>query len=109
MGQQFAAVSRRMSVELFVPCNGCTLCCKGDSLRLLPEDDPKQYQTVPHNYFQGQLMLDHKPNGDCIYLGDTDCTIHERRPQMCREMDCRVLATQLTWTQARKMHVIKVW
>ena len=98
-----------MSIELFVPCNGCTRCCKGDALRLLPEDDLSQYQTVPHWLNPTERMLDHKANGDCFYLGDTGCTIHESRPKMCREMDCRVLATQLTWTQARKMHVITVW
>ena len=54
-------------------------------------------------------MLDHKSNGDCIYLGDTGCTIHARRPQMCRELDCRILATQLNYTQARKLNVITVW
>jgi hypothetical protein len=86
-----------------VPCSGCTRCCKGDAIRLLPGDAVETYQTVPHPYFTVSLMLDHKPNGDCIYLDDKGCTIHERRPRQCREMDCRLLATKITFTQVRKM------
>lgn len=96
-------------IELSVPCNGCTLCCQGDALRLLPGDDASQYQTVPHDTILGELMLDHKPNGDCIYLGATGCTIHARRPQMCREMDCRIIGARLSWTQAHKLNVVRVW
>jgi hypothetical protein len=98
-----------MSLELSVPCNGCTRCCQGDALRLLPEDDASQYQTVPHWLNPAELMLDHKSNGDCIYLTDTGCGIHDRRPRMCRELDCRILAMQLTYTKARKMHILTVW
>jgi Fe-S-cluster containining protein len=86
-----------------VPCNGCTLCCHRDAVRLLPADDASKYQTQPHEYMPGQLMLAHKPNGDCIYLGTHGCTIHETKPQMCREMDCRNLANAISWTQARKL------
>lgn len=92
-----------------VPCNGCTLCCQGDAIRLLPEDDPSQYQTVPHDWMPGQLMLDHKKNGDCIYLGETGCTIHDRKPLMCREMDCRTLAQRLTFSQARGARIVHIW
>ncbi len=86
-----------------VPCNGCTLCCHNDAIRLLPGDDPDQYETQPHHYMPGQLMLKHKPNGDCIYLGESGCSIHDRRPRMCKRMDCRTIARVFTWTQVRKM------
>ena len=90
---------------------GCVRCCKGDAIRLLPGDDTASYKTVPHDRFANQLMLAHKPNGDCIYLGDGGCTIHPRRPQMCREMDCRLIALSLTYTQARKIKYfpITIW
>jgi len=78
-----------------VPCNGCTACCHGDAVRLLPQDDPDEYITEPHDYMIGRLMLAHKSNGDCIYLGGHGCTIHDRRPQMCRQMDCRLIAMRL--------------
>jgi hypothetical protein len=85
-----------------VPCNGCTICCQSDAIRLLPGDDPSQYQTVPHPLAPGQLMLDHQQDGSCIYLGTEGCTIHDRRPRMCRDMDCRAVALALNYTQARK-------
>lgn len=94
-----------------VPCNGCTLCCHGDAVRLLPGDDAAKWKTVPHDRFDGQLMLAHKQNGDCYYLGDSGCTIQDDKPLMCREMDCRLIAAALTYTQARKIHgfPIAVW
>lgn len=86
-----------------VPCGGCTACCHKDAVRLLPGDDSFEYETEPHPFMPGELMLAHKPNGDCLYLGDKGCTIHEWKPQMCREMDCRRIAQAITWTQARKL------
>lgn len=83
-----------------VPCNGCTLCCKGDAVRLLPGDDARIYETEPHPF--GGLMLAHKKNRECLYLGEDGCDIHEFRPRMCREMDCRNLA-KITFTKARKL------
>lgn len=72
-----------------VPCGTCTECCRGDAIFLHPEcgDDPSTYETEE---YEGRLILKHKPNRDCIYL-DGGCTIHERRPVICREMDCRSL------------------
>lgn len=93
----------------FVPCNGCTLCCQGDAIRLLPGDDPTQYETEPHVHYRDQLMLAHKPNGDCVYLGESGCTIHDRSPQMCREMDCRNIRRSIGYTEARRLNVIRVW
>ena len=70
---------------------------------MLPGDDPSLYKLVPHTFKQGELMLDHKPNGDCIYLGVKGCTIHETRPKMCREMDCRNIFMGMSFTTAKKM------
>jgi len=86
-----------------VPCNGCTLCCRKDAIRLLPEDDASQYQTEPHQSGDGSLMLAHRPDGSCIYLTKEGCGIHGRAPKMCRQFDCRDLASKLTFTQARKL------
>lgn len=85
-----------------VPCNGCTLCCQGgDLLRLLPTDDATKYKTEPHPLKPGALMLAHKPNGDCWYLGERGCTIHGDTPLLCRRMDCRTIAKAVTFTKAR--------
>lgn len=97
-----------------VPCDGCTRCCHGDAIRLLPGDDTSQYQIEPHPYYPGELMLAHRPNGDCVYLGDDGCTIHSTKPKMCREMDCRNIASALTFTQIRRLdggrgNLLQIW
>lgn len=79
-----------------VPCDGCTACCHGQAIFLKPDkgDVPEQYQTKPwNNPVRGEimLMLDHEENGDCIYLGETGCTIYARRPFQCQAYDCRKL------------------
>lgn len=86
-----------------VQCAGCTRCCHGDAIRLLPNDDTDSYLTEPHPYFADEFMLAHKKNGDCIYLEKYGCSIHSHKPQQCREMDCRLIAQKITYTQARKL------
>lgn len=92
-------------VELSVPCGSCSLCCQKDMVLIHPElgDDPAQYLTKAAPGRPGALMLQHKQNGDCIYLGDSGCTIHARRPAICREFDCRVFAKALGYTKSRKL------
>ncbi len=71
-----------------VQCNGCTACCKHDHVVLGAADDPMAYQWhVEHGY----AVLDRKENGDCIYLDESGCSIHDRAPGICRRMDCRTL------------------
>ena len=106
--------SKTVSPYKEVPCNGCTLCCQGDAIRLLPEDDPASYITEPHPYVPGALMLAHKPNGECVYLEGTRCSIHDRAPSLCRSADCRSLALQLDFDEARRLHLggkldLRVW
>lgn len=102
---QLLAVGSTAGLERLydVPCGGCTRCCHNDAVRLLPSDESSQYQTEPHPYMPGALMLAHAANGDCVYLGSHGCTIHGTKPLMCREMDCRRIAQAITWTQARKL------
>ncbi len=97
-----------------VPCNGCTLCCQGDAVRLLTEDGEQQYQTEPHPYVPGARMLAHKANGECVYLGAGGCTIHTHAPSLCRAADCRSLAVKLDFETAVLLHRagrldIRVW
>lgn len=78
-----------------VACGSCTSCCRGDAIFLHPEcgDDTSRYETEK---YRGRTILAHKDNGDCIYLDrDHGCTIHDRRPTICREMDCVVLLERL--------------
>lgn len=93
-----------------VPCNGCRLCCINDLVRILPHEDASQWRTQPHPLRPGARMLAHAPDGSCVYLGDAGCTIHDQpRPEQCVGMDCRNIASALSFTQARKMGVIRVW
>lgn len=87
-----------------VPCNGCTLCCQGDAVRLEPDDLKMNYRTEPHPYIPGALMIAHKPNGECIYLDEHGCSIHNRAPSLCRVADCRSLAVRLSLAEAMKLH-----
>jgi hypothetical protein len=78
-----------------VPCKACTECCRsGQALLLSPGhgDDVAQYRTsVAAHPDTGKpvYMLATKDSGECTYLGDSGCTIYERRPLLCRTFDCR--------------------
>ena len=97
-----------------VPCDGCTLCCRGDAVRLESGDSPDAYETEPHPFIPGALMLAHKVNGECIYLNDSGCSIHDHAPSLCRIADCRSLALRYNFEEAMRLHAIhrldiRVW
>jgi hypothetical protein len=87
-----------------VPCNGCTLCCQGDAVKLEPEDDPARYETVPHPSVPGARMLAHTATGECVYLGRDGCRIHRAAPVLCRQADCRGVAARLRFDEALALH-----
>lgn len=94
-------------VPVDVPCNGCTACCQSDLIMLKPEygDDPDLYDTMPMiNPMTGAkgLALKHKPEGGCIYLGETGCTIHGHAPFICRTFDCRRFVKNLSRADRRR-------
>ena len=100
-----------MKTRANVPCNGCRACCINDMIVLHPEmgDDASTYLTEPTtNPITGKpvLQLRHKPNGECIYLGDTGCTIHDRAPAICREYDCR--RNFLQFSRNERRHFVKI-
>lgn len=76
-----------------VPCNGCRACCKNERIILSPEngDDITAYKVVPTRKGEGPVewMLQHKPNGECVYLTEAGCSIHDQAPWACRQFDCR--------------------
>jgi len=87
-----------------VPCNGCTICCHSDAIRLLEGDDVSFYMTVKHPYIKDALMLAHKENGECIYLEETGCGIHDYAPLLCRQADCRSIALKIGFEKAIHLH-----
>jgi Fe-S-cluster containining protein len=79
-----------------VPCGKCNACCRNERVILSQEhsDRADDYVTVPTRQgIDGKpaLMLQHRPNGDCVYLGVVSgrCTIHDDAPWACRQFDCR--------------------
>jgi hypothetical protein len=108
-----AAVQVIMAERANVPCGTCHACCRQERVILHPEcgDDIASYDTVeaPADtvgvkiYGGGERrMLSHKPNGDCVYLGDGGCTIWERAPAMCQAFDCRRLFLRFTRAERRR-------
>jgi hypothetical protein len=87
-----------------VPCGSCRACCRHEYVVLFPEygDDPKCFDHVP---LPGTdlLILRQLANGDCVYLGEGGCTIHERAPAVCRRFDCRTYFLSMTRNE-RRMH-----
>lgn len=75
-----------------VPCGSCSLCCRDQAVQLLPEqgDDWRQYKTVWAKGMNGRpARFIPQVNGACVYLVDDKCSIHDRRPKLCRMFDCR--------------------
>ena len=79
-----------------VPCDGCTLCCKGQKVFLFDDEDATGLGAVPDIVpdFPGRpgrraLRLPLTAAGDCAHLTDHGCAIYERRPRVCRGFDCR--------------------
>jgi Fe-S-cluster containining protein len=97
-----------MSDRADVPCGACRLCCtSGQAIPLQPEkgDDLLSYDFRFIKFPDGKThpVLNHKPNGDCVYLGDGGCTIHERAPLNCRMFDCRTYFKSFTKAQRVQM------
>jgi Fe-S-cluster containining protein len=81
-----------------VPCNGCTACCRSNSMVALRAefgDDPNLYgdenlvwqMTEPGK--PPELTLKRQTNGDCTFLRKGKCKIYDKRPAVCRSFDCR--------------------
>jgi len=70
-------------------CGTCRECCLGP--RELELHEPAfMYETYERD---GVTYLANRENGDCVYLVAGGCSIYGRRPQACRDYDCRDYAT----------------
>lgn len=74
-------------------CEGCIACCIKDSVSLMPDEDPAQYRTT---IIGGTHYLERNAEGNCVYLTPTGCSIHDRRPFVCRRYDCRIFAMRMS-------------
>ena len=81
--------------EAIVPCGSCHACCHSP-VEVRPDfgDNPDDYKlALSHDTSapNGLVMitLDRKPDGSCYALKAGRCSIWAKRPQVCREFDCR--------------------
>lgn len=85
-----------------VPCGGCTACCKGEAVYLVPGDAVASYLVEMSPGGKG-LVLQRKANGECVYLDASGCTIHDRAPTLCKVYDCRRQYQMYSRLTRRKM------
>lgn len=84
-------VKGQIAGEASVPCGGCAApCCTSmEHVTLDPHiDDVSQYAT--RRLPTGPTVLQQQADGSCIYFVDGQCSIHARRPSVCRLFDCRM-------------------
>jgi Fe-S-cluster containining protein len=67
-------------------------------------DDPSQYDVEEITNLHGHLGYTLKRNeaGHCIYLREGGCSIHHRRPAICREFDCRGMVRNTNRSERRQ-------
>lgn len=78
-----------------VKCGTCTACCRRELVLLVDGDDASLYPEAQVLAMENPLtgapscvVIPHKEDGGCIYLGDNGCTIYDKRPKMCRVFSC---------------------
>ena len=80
-------------------CNGCGLCCHLFLINLSQSEyESGNYRTMFAEYEKpesfslakdcGANLLAKKKDGSCVYLTRGRCSIHEMRPEVCREFFC---------------------
>jgi Fe-S-cluster containining protein len=91
---QFAA-SLRGNEGTDVPCGTCVGCCVSGypvpirRADLLDDVLPSEF-VVPVSTLSKMLVP--RSDGTCPMLSENQCSIYARRPQTCRDYDCRVFA-----------------
>lgn len=70
-----------------VPCGTCRACCIADRVPLREAE----VERFAHRRDAQGYALAIKDNGECIYLTERGCSVHDAPPDICRRFDCRVL------------------
>lgn len=85
-----------------IPCDGCIQCCKNDQVILRPEDGDDlslyEWEPIASALYPGRVSaaLKRDPQtGHCMYLAATGCSIHDKRPAICRRYHCARTAKAL--------------
>lgn len=97
-----------------IPCDGCIQCCKNDQVILHPDagDDLSFYRWEPiaSALYPGRPMAALKRDpitGHCTYLTAKGCSIHERRPSVCRRFHCARTALALEKLSHRTRKILR--
>ena len=73
-----------------VPCNGCTACCRYPDLEIdVQPDEIDQFPEAVRSDEDDKWMLPRQTDGACVHLVEGKCDVYHRRPQSCRDYDCR--------------------
>jgi hypothetical protein len=82
-----AVLSESFKPEDFViDCEGCTACCRGHDGVKVDQGEEVRFDTVKDDLGEWRVR---NVDGQCVYLDDDGCTIHETAPRRCQEFDCR--------------------
>ena len=88
-----------------VPCGDCFLCCTKGGIKLKPEDyaeSGKPRFIVMPNLLGDSHELGHR-EGMCVYLHEGQCAIHNDKPVVCKEFDCRKLSVMFSKVQINEL------
>ena len=80
-------------------CYSCGVCCKLFVINLNKEEyNSGKYKTIFEEFgkmdfseaeLTGGNLLAQNEDESCIYLQEGKCSIHHRRPQVCRDFFCK--------------------
>lgn len=100
-GQWLSAMlaSLRGEAGTQVPCGDCVGCCVSSyHIALRPQDEhvaalvPAEHLLSTLDARSGYRYMGYRDDGTCPMLVERRCTVYERRPQTCRDYDCRVFS-----------------
>jgi len=91
--------SLKSDVGTDVPCGDCDGCCVSSYSILVRPTDTQALAAIPPDLLvdvptlkAGIKAMGYLPNGKCPMLSGSKCSIYDRRPQTCRDYDCRIFA-----------------
>jgi len=85
-------------MPIFHECQRCTACCRwpgqvrltdAEISRLAAFKDLSEFDFIQRytrlRQDRRRLVLEDKPNGECIFLEGNDCSVQPVKPQQCRD------------------------
>jgi Fe-S-cluster containining protein len=78
-------------------CLQCGVCCRLFLINLTEDEyNSGRYKTMFDEFVEdfeeaemvGANVLERREDGSCVYLIDSKCSIHQDRPQSCRNFFC---------------------